>query len=1183
MSVDRKTLTENPIIDEIIYNGQLLMKGCILKDLDEANKYETMESIKRSDFYIACIEERISYGAFRYTKDLIKQVGNFTESELDVYQGNNSIIPDEYKPQLLNLRRLQYIEEYEELNDYYRMLNGLPNYNQGGIYITADDVGGKRSDTWKNVKKIAYLPIHEWPIGSIDLLEIRGYLDKIKEDHPDDKYLNFIGNKSISIYTARKAERFECLYLPNCPHIDIQNHFFTLLDKNRIVFNRTLYSYAYRFESEYYDKFLIVMIIIQSFCDMIDEYAYYIIRRDVFDIRTIRYLFEAHGIKFFPDIPFKYQLSLVRNINKLLKYKSTDKIIVDICSLFGFNSVQLFKWYILKDRKIDQSKDDYKYIKDVTEKWTETHIPWEYKDYTSIAYGNERFIALNETGLHALFSMDLINWYRYELPGSMQWKDIMYYNKQFIGLGDMDVTWSLNGKTWLHCHLPNPYDVDAYKAITYGRNLYVIISDKGVLYSSKTTEWNYAPLPEEFINANGKVSNIYFFEDKFFSFTSKGILYSEYGSRNWNLFPISEFNNKAFERNCATYADNHILVLANEGSNSNLYCVDDLNNIITIKTNLPAYSHFKYCVGKYVITSKGLNNSIYTFSQLDETPNAIELNNIPAQYGPIAYGDNKFFVLGDNGKGFYYTRNNTSGIINDDEDGNPLSTTIYNNDDNYELKFIRSKIEDDAVESLTNPNNIYDYYNIITQDKYWEGDQTRDKVRKSILDMEFNILQTKYYSLESITEITDMSFQLSYFMNIIMNNDLTDALTLSLPFVGGGNFRIIDVFVFLYALGYAYYGTRDDIMNKATNVLTIRAFNFEVDLAALSAELYEKGYDLNELCGDVFLIPENGILTYKELLYVYTHNKEIYEHITKQMIHCDNKDIYDILKQIYDALFIADLNMKNFSVLDDDGNIIYTYATFTEYLYEKNIDLYNYLINLKSIKNDDERREAISNCMNDVVSYIEEGTSLLDSSELDYLWTGLPTLSIDFIKIYITHLILFFKSFKAQLLNISTLYKIADPYDNMIWVIDRMHFDYFFEWSLIYKLLEQIELDVDMTKKDKVLIRDNIYKMIRYTLKSLSLDDSFRLTIKDLYRLITHLYKTDNIPINDKIDKFMIKAIHSEDIYFLAKYYRKYFYTHNEEIGTIERVIIQPYILDEENHSVEMPDPKEYTSNKKNI
>ena len=61
MSVDRKTLTENPIIDEIIYNGQLLMKGCILKDLDEANKYETMESIKRSDFYIACIEERIFF------------------------------------------------------------------------------------------------------------------------------------------------------------------------------------------------------------------------------------------------------------------------------------------------------------------------------------------------------------------------------------------------------------------------------------------------------------------------------------------------------------------------------------------------------------------------------------------------------------------------------------------------------------------------------------------------------------------------------------------------------------------------------------------------------------------------------------------------------------------------------------------------------------------------------------------------------------------------------------------------------------------------------------------------------------------------------------------------------------------------------------------------------------------
>lgn len=52
MSKDKKVLTENPIVDELIYNGQLLMNGCILKDQNEADKYETFESIKQSDFYI---------------------------------------------------------------------------------------------------------------------------------------------------------------------------------------------------------------------------------------------------------------------------------------------------------------------------------------------------------------------------------------------------------------------------------------------------------------------------------------------------------------------------------------------------------------------------------------------------------------------------------------------------------------------------------------------------------------------------------------------------------------------------------------------------------------------------------------------------------------------------------------------------------------------------------------------------------------------------------------------------------------------------------------------------------------------------------------------------------------------------------------------------------------------------
>ena len=41
------------------------------------------------------------------------------------------------------------------------------------------------------------------------------------------------------------------------------------------------------------------------------------------------------------------------------KYKSTAKCMVEICSLFGFDSVNIFKYYMLKDRNIDPITNEY--------------------------------------------------------------------------------------------------------------------------------------------------------------------------------------------------------------------------------------------------------------------------------------------------------------------------------------------------------------------------------------------------------------------------------------------------------------------------------------------------------------------------------------------------------------------------------------------------------------------------------------------------------------------------------------------------------------------------------------------------------------------------------------------------------------------------------------------------------
>ena len=121
-----------------------------------------------------------------------------------------------------------------------------------------------------------------------------------------------------------------------------------------------MYSEAYKHRSDYYDNFMMIFLTIQTIIDLIIELPEYIIRRDVFDTRTCKYIFESNGVKYFDDIPLKYQIALVKNLNKLIKFKSTDKCIVDIISIFGVNNIEVFKYYIMKDRYLNKPSDlDY--------------------------------------------------------------------------------------------------------------------------------------------------------------------------------------------------------------------------------------------------------------------------------------------------------------------------------------------------------------------------------------------------------------------------------------------------------------------------------------------------------------------------------------------------------------------------------------------------------------------------------------------------------------------------------------------------------------------------------------------------------------------------------------------------------------------------------------------------------
>ena len=297
--------TDNPYMDVLIYNTKILALGSVAKNQTEADKYETINTIKASDIYIACIENRAYFDLFKPYPTWAIMKSSIPESIKQDCIVDNDNIPENKRDELTNMMVTYTLENYEERNEYFRKLNGLPVYGDDGIFITEDMIPEDA------VISDITLPIHKMPDTDIEILYTFGVIDKLKEKYPDAIYLNFLGSKRISIYKARLAQNFELLYVPNCEVPEIRSKYIDLYIKNTDFTNRTVYSEAFKFQSDYYDSFISLFIAIQTIIDIITNLQINILNKEIFDARTLRYLFESYGIPYYSDIPIKDQVATI--------------------------------------------------------------------------------------------------------------------------------------------------------------------------------------------------------------------------------------------------------------------------------------------------------------------------------------------------------------------------------------------------------------------------------------------------------------------------------------------------------------------------------------------------------------------------------------------------------------------------------------------------------------------------------------------------------------------------------------------------------------------------------------------------------------------------------------------------------------------------------------------------------
>ena len=357
---DKMVYTENPYVDIIVHNVKQLGIGTVLKMEDNALAKETLESKRNADFLLMCMEGTASFNMFDwFSESVLRKSGITDEITLSLCILNPENVPKAFRDEVVRNARKEFIESYEELNDYYRMLNGKPPMGYTDVYTKWEPTDGIHLDT--------SIPVHEMSYDALIILNANGVLDSMYEEDKENRgYLKHVLHP-IDPFTARRAGPFAILHVPTIESNEIYNEYRDRLTINRAFTMQTVYSSAYKYESDYYDNFIAVFIILNTMCDVIARTNEFITRREVFDIRTVRYIFESYGVTYFPEIPMKYQIRMVKNLHTLIKYKGTPKCMIDICSLFGFENITVFKYYLFRSRKYDRAKDEYSFTGDPEE------------------------------------------------------------------------------------------------------------------------------------------------------------------------------------------------------------------------------------------------------------------------------------------------------------------------------------------------------------------------------------------------------------------------------------------------------------------------------------------------------------------------------------------------------------------------------------------------------------------------------------------------------------------------------------------------------------------------------------------------------------------------------------------------------------------------------------------------
>lgn len=361
-------------VEYILADIRTITENMIIKRNDEAAKYETADTRREGDRYVAAMMERDVFTSYReYPIDVLVNAGITNVNDIMAYNEDKYKIPYKKRNDVLKAMRKAVIEEFDERNDYYRELIGKPSIlvpEEEYIYLTEAQMA------YYDIDEVR--PIHDYP-KEIQMKLERVVIPELIELYPERTYLQHMGSKAVNLVRAREAKNFEIIFTDVQLDNVFMKAFFETYDFCREYFMAVVYNNSLKNIYNLYDNFIGMQILIMTVQRMIADTIKMAIDRDFYDLNSIKTMFEAYGVPFFEDLPLDYQRTILKNLNILIRTKSTDKVLYDITNVLFYERVQVYKYYLVKERIMDENNDPVIYYKTVTDDNGEEQQVYDYE------------------------------------------------------------------------------------------------------------------------------------------------------------------------------------------------------------------------------------------------------------------------------------------------------------------------------------------------------------------------------------------------------------------------------------------------------------------------------------------------------------------------------------------------------------------------------------------------------------------------------------------------------------------------------------------------------------------------------------------------------------------------------------------------------------------------------------